>query len=87
MSTADILKMSTAERLVAMGQLWDAFFHEEVEPASPTWRRAVLAKRKEMMNSPRRSSSPSSRSANNPAAARSGGHFPGGRRRRLEGRA
>lgn len=51
MSTADIQKMTTSERLAAMEQLWDALCHEEAEPVSPAWHEAVLAKRKEKMNS------------------------------------
>ena len=51
MSTAEILKMTTTERLAAMEHLWDALCHEDTGPASPTWHKAVLAKRKDRMNS------------------------------------
>ena len=51
MSTAEIQKMSTSERLATMEKLWDALCHEGTEPASPAWHEAVLAKRKERMNS------------------------------------
>jgi len=52
MSTAEIQKMSTSERLATMEQLWDALCHDETEPTSPAWHEAVLAKRRERMNSP-----------------------------------
>lgn len=51
MRTADIQKMTTDERLAVMEQLWDALCHGEVEPASPAWHEAVLAKRKEKIHS------------------------------------
>jgi hypothetical protein len=51
MSTAEIQKMTTSERLAAMEQLWDALCHEEAELVSPAWHEAVLAKRREKMNS------------------------------------
>jgi hypothetical protein len=51
MSTAEIQKMTTRERVAAMEQLWDALCHDEAEPASPAWHEAVLTKRKEKMNS------------------------------------
>ena len=51
MSTAEIQKMSTGERLAAMEQLWDALCHDGTELASPAWHETVLAKRKERMNS------------------------------------
>ena len=51
MSTAEIEKMSTSERLSAMEQLWDALCHEGKEPDSPSWHRDVLAQRQERMNS------------------------------------
>jgi len=52
MSSAEIKKMSTHERLAVMEQLWDALCHEEVEPASPAWHQTVLAERKERLASP-----------------------------------
>jgi hypothetical protein len=51
MSTAEIQKMSTSERLATMEQLWDALCHEDAEPASPAWHEALLVKRKEKMDS------------------------------------
>jgi len=51
MSTAEIEKMSTSERLSAMEQLWDALCHEGKEPDSPSWHQDVLAQRQERMNS------------------------------------
>lgn len=51
MSTAEIEKMSTSERLSAMEKLWDALCHEDTEPASPTWHQAVLEQRKKRMDS------------------------------------
>ena len=51
MTTTEIQKMSTDEKLVAMEQLWDALCHESTEPVSPTWHKNVLSKRKELMNS------------------------------------
>jgi len=50
MSTAEIQRMTSSERLAAMEQLWDALCREPTEPASPAWHEAVLAKRKERMN-------------------------------------
>lgn len=51
MSTAEIQKMTTSERLAAMEQLWDAICHEEAEPASFAWHEIILMKRKGKMNS------------------------------------
>ena len=51
MSTAEIEKMSTSERLSAMEKLWDALCHEDTKPASPTWHQAVLEQRKKRMDS------------------------------------
>lgn len=51
MSAAEIQKMTTRERLAAMEQLWDALCHDQTEPVSPSWHDAVLAKRKEKMDS------------------------------------
>jgi hypothetical protein len=51
MSTADLQKMSTAERLQAMEALWDALCHESEEPKSPEWHRGVLAGRKRRIQS------------------------------------
>lgn len=52
MSTAEIEKMSTSERLATMEQLWDALCQDGNEPSSPTWHEEILGKRKERMNSP-----------------------------------
>jgi hypothetical protein len=41
-----INKMSVAERLQAMEQLWEALCHEDGNVASPDWHEAVLADRK-----------------------------------------
>ena len=51
MSTADIQKMTTHERSATMEQLWAALCHEKVEPATPAWHEAVLARRKAKLNS------------------------------------
>ncbi len=51
MSTAEIEKMSTSERLSAMEKLWDALCHEGTEPSSPDWHQKVLQQRRERMNS------------------------------------
>lgn len=52
MSTAEIEKMSTSERLSAMEQLWDALCHDGKEPNSPSWHADILEQRQERMNSP-----------------------------------
>jgi hypothetical protein len=51
MSTVEIEKMSTRERLVAMEQLWDALCREGAEPPSPSWHDSILAQRKARMES------------------------------------
>jgi hypothetical protein len=51
MSTADILKMSTSERLRTMEALWEVLCHESQEQKSPEWHRAVLAERKRRIES------------------------------------
>lgn len=51
MSSAEIQKMSTSERLRAMEALWEALCHESEEPKSPEWHREVLAERKQRMES------------------------------------
>ena len=43
---AQISRMSMAERLQAMEQLWDALCHDTKEMPSPDWHQAVLADRK-----------------------------------------
>ncbi len=52
MSTAEIEKMSTSEKLLAMERLWDSLRHEKQEPDSPAWHETVLTARKERLNSP-----------------------------------
>ncbi len=49
MGIAEIKKMSTAERITAMEQLWDALCHEEKEMESPQWHKGVLEKRREKL--------------------------------------
>jgi len=44
--TSQIAKMSTAERLQAIEQLWDAICREAPEIPSPEWHRQVLEDRK-----------------------------------------
>lgn len=51
MSTAEIQKMTTRERLAAMEQLWDSLCHDKAEPVSPFWHESILEKRKAKMNS------------------------------------
>ena len=51
MSSAEIEKMSTSERLRSMEALWDALCHDSEEPQSPDWHRDVLADRKRLIES------------------------------------
>lgn len=51
MSTTDIQKMSTPERLRAMETLWDALCHESELPQSPEWHREVLSNRRRRIES------------------------------------
>ena len=44
--TAQIERMSVAERLQVMEQLWDALCRDAGEMTSPEWHRDVLADRK-----------------------------------------
>ncbi|MBI2946257.1 MAG: addiction module protein [Verrucomicrobia bacterium] len=46
LENAQIEKMSIAERLQVMEQLWDALCRDAREIASPEWHRDVLADRK-----------------------------------------
>ncbi|MBI5186014.1 MAG: addiction module protein [Nitrospinae bacterium] len=46
MTTAEIKKMSTIERLQAMEELWNALGHEEQEIKSPAWHGKILEYRK-----------------------------------------
>lgn len=45
MDADTISKMTRQQRLQAMESLWDALVHETVEPVSPDWHQAVLARR------------------------------------------
>ena len=51
MGTADILTMSTPERLRAMEALWEVLCQESEEQQSPEWHRGVLAERKRRIES------------------------------------
>ena len=46
LESAQISRMSVAERLQAMEQLWDALCRSESEVPSPDWQADVLADRK-----------------------------------------
>ena len=46
LETAQIERMSVAERLQVMEQLWDALCRDAGEMASPEWHRDILADRK-----------------------------------------
>ncbi len=46
LEASEINKMSVAERLRAIEQLWDAVCREGGEVASPEWHRDILADRK-----------------------------------------
>ena len=46
LEASQIENMSTAQRLQAMEQLWDALCREAGDLASPDWHREVLAERK-----------------------------------------
>jgi hypothetical protein len=46
MTTSQIKKMSTIERLRAMEELWDVLCHEEQEIKSPAWHGKILEDRK-----------------------------------------
>ncbi len=46
MNALEIETMSTAQRLQAMENLWDALLHEKVEIESPGWHQNVLKNRK-----------------------------------------
>jgi len=51
MSIAEIQKMSSNERLMAMEALWDALCHEPAEPDSPSWHEGILAERRQKVES------------------------------------
>lgn len=51
MTTTQIKKMSTIERLQAMEELWDALCHEEQEIKSPAWHEKILEERKKKIES------------------------------------
>ncbi len=46
MTTEEIKKMSTIERLQAMEELWDALCHGDQEIESPTWHEEILEERR-----------------------------------------
>lgn len=46
LETAEIKRMSVAERLQAMEQLWDALSEDSNQISSPQWHAEVLAARK-----------------------------------------
>jgi putative addiction module component (TIGR02574 family) len=46
MSTLEIKKMSTIERLQTMEALWDSLIDEEAQLESPEWHRDILEERK-----------------------------------------
>ncbi len=46
MTTIEIKKMSTIERLQAMEELWDALCHDDQEIESPTWHEEILEERR-----------------------------------------
>ena len=50
MNALEIEKMSTAQRLQAMENLWDALLHEKVEIESPGWHQNVLKNRKKRID-------------------------------------
>ena len=50
LESAQISKMSMAERLQAMEQLWDALCRGGGEVSSPEWHEEVLARRKARAN-------------------------------------
>lgn len=49
LESAQIEGMTTAERLQAMEQLWDAISRDKNDVASPEWHGEVLAARKAMV--------------------------------------
>ena len=51
MTTTEIKKMSTIERLRAMEELWDGLCHEEQEIKSPAWHGKILEERKKKIES------------------------------------
>ena len=51
MTTTQIKKMSTIERLQVMEELWDALCHEEQEIKSPAWHGKTLKERKKKIES------------------------------------
>ncbi len=47
MKKADLMKMTSQERLELMEQIWDSFTTEDGEIQSPPWHEAVLAERRQ----------------------------------------
>jgi len=51
MTTAEIKKMSTKDRLILMEEIWDTLRHEENEIESPSWHEGILdTRRKQIEN-------------------------------------
>lgn len=50
-TTADIKKMSTDERIQAMEALWDSLLHDDSKPVSPQWHEDILEERKKNIKS------------------------------------
>jgi len=46
MTTKEIKKMSTIERLQVMEELWDALCQEDQEIESPAWHKEILEERR-----------------------------------------
>jgi putative addiction module component (TIGR02574 family) len=51
MTTAEIKKMSTKDRLILMEEIWDTLRHEENEIESPSWHEGVLDERRKQVES------------------------------------
>jgi len=49
MTTLAIESMTTAEKLLAMEQLWDSFCHQAKPMQSPEWHRDILRVREEQV--------------------------------------
>lgn len=51
MTTIDIKRITTIERLRAMEELWDAICHEDQEVDSPAWHGDILGDRRKKIES------------------------------------
>jgi hypothetical protein len=51
MTTLEIEKMGTSERLAAIEMLWDALCHDDANIKSPAWHEEVLIARKQRIES------------------------------------